>query len=1143
MKNKIKLTLTFIVVFVAMIVTFSFSSSAAETREGKWIGAWGTAPVEVGIDGYDNIHAFVGEVTGRVVITPTASGTKMRIKLSNAYGTTPLTIYSVTVAKSLGGSKIDTKSLKVITFNNGAPSVTIPAGEEVYSDAVPYEVTAYEDLAISFYISEFQSLKTMGLSGATTYLTSGDATRLEHYNLLEGVMGDEEIVKILGMLLDTNFELALSYSLIEVVPLVATLDVYSNESAYSVVVVGDSTVSNDFPQYLGEKIFGDQNIHNVGIVGKGVIGNRLLGDGLGYGSLIFGDALVERFQRDVLGVSGVEYVIIKIGANDIIHPVCNDIVEMYPGITQPTSKELIEGYKKLIDMCHEKGVKVILADITQWKGCTRDYLGTGAKYVRTLEEFQADWKIAQEVNEWMATTDYHDGYVNLADVSANPLDIDAFLPEYTVDGIHPSDTLLQVWADYFPKGLIGVGNAPSGVKLSATSATVYKGKTKTLKATVIPETADNKEVYWHTEDPSVATVDEKGKVTAVGNGTTYIVCETKYGSGQPIYNGSNVYSGYIAKCKITVKTIPESVTLNKNSATLYTTKTLKLKATVLPADSTTKTVTWSSSDKSVATVDENGKVTAVGEGTATITCKTKSGSKTDTCVVTVKKKKEVTGLALNLDSKKLYKGKTFTLVPQITPSNATFKEVTWSSSNKSVATVDKNGKVTGVGVGTATIKCKSVDNPLLVETCKVTVVIKATGVKLSSTSIRVYETKSKTLTATVTPSDATNKNVTWKSSDTKIVKVDKNGKFTGIKPGTAYITATTMNGDYSAKCKVTVLDFVYSKKVTLNKTSVSIKDGKTYTLTATISPSNASEKSLSWSSSNTKVAKVNSKGVITAVNPGTAVITCKTKDTGKTAKCTVTVKKVTPTSVSFSASSKTIAYGKTYQLEPIILPTNATDKSVTWKSSNPDVVKVTSEGKIKGLVAGKSATITVTTVSGKKTASIKITVKPVAVTGVKLNKTATTMSLNATMTLTPTFTPSNASNKAVTWKSSDTSVVKVNSSGKVTAVGTGSAIVKCVTKDGGYEAICVIQVKSVKVLGVEINKTSATLSKGSTLTLKAEVVPSNASNKKITWSSSDTSVAKVDKNGKVTAVGAGYCQIKAKSADGNYIASCKITVR
>lgn len=1140
MKKFFRMTMAVIAMVITMIAVCSFSSSAADVRT-KWISAWGTAPTQIGIDGYGNIAAYVGDVTARTVITPTASGTKMRIKLSNFYGEEPITIYNMTVAKSLGDSKVDSKTYSVLF--DGSPSVTIPAGKEFYSDPIDYPVRAQEDIAISIYIKDYQDIKTMGLSGGQSYLTMGDATRAADFNLLSGFVDNEQVVRLLGKFLNTNFELGLEYSFIKVVPCLATIDVLSNESAYSVVVVGDSTVSNEFPLYLSQSIYENEGLSNVGIVGKGIIGNRLLGDGLGYGSLLFGDALLDRFQRDVIAQSGVEYVIVKIGANDIIHPVCSDIVQEYPGIEQPTAQDIINGYKKIFDACHDVGIKVIATSITQWKGSTRNYFGTGDKYVRTQEEFNSDWQIALDVNDWLSKTTAHDGFVDLAGYSANPLDYASFLPEDTIDGIHPSDLLQQKWAEYFPLGAIGVGKNPAGVTLHKSSFLLYKGKSYTIKATVYPETAENKEVIWHSENPDVVKVDKNGKVTALKNGTATIVCETKYGSGEPIYTENGVYTGYIAKCVITVKTLPEKITLDKTTAEVYATKSIKLKATVSPSTTSDKSVTWKSSNTKVAVVDANGKVTGVGSGTATITAtSTTKNPVSASCKVTVLKKKEVTGLSLSSDGGSMYKGKTHTLVATIYPSNATFKDVKWTSSNSKVVSVDANGKLTALKAGTAVIKCTSVDNPMVFATCNVTVKVKVTGVKLNRTSGSLYETKSGALTATVSPSDATDKRVKWTSSNTKIATVDSKGNITGIKPGTVYITATTVNGGYTATCKVTIKAIVKSTGVKLNKTALTISHGHTYDLVATVSPSNATNKSLTWKSSDTKIVKVSSKGVITAVKPGTATVTCTTKDTGKKATCKVTVKAVVPTSVYFPKESGSINYNKDYKLTATVLPTNATNKSLKWSSSDPSVVSVTSDGVIRGHKPGKSAVITVTTVSGNKSDTIKVKVNPIKVKSVKLNKEAAVLSKGQTMTLKATVSPSNATNKGVTWQSSDKSVVTVSSSGTVKAVGNGKAIVTCLTKDGGFVAVCIIEVKTIKVMGITLDQPKLTLSKGKTYTLKATIVPSNASNKKVVWTSSDPSVAKVDANGKVTAVGKGICQVKVKTVDGNWIASCKVTV-
>jgi len=1132
MRKTMKGALAFFALTVALICVTVVSGFAA-SEDAKWITAWGTAPTEIGIDGYDNITAYIGNVTARTVITPSADGSKLRIRLSNAYGDKAMKITRITVAKSLGGSKIDTGSLKAVTFKEGQPFVSVPAGKEFLSDPVTFNVKAGEPIAISIFIEDFTEIKTMGLSGGDTYLSlpigdRKDFTTEESMDI-GTVLDDDEIMDYLAMITGGDIDVKLAYSFIKVVPCLASVDVLADENAYSVVVVGDSTVSNEFPQYLGD-VINDKNIKNVGIVGKGIIGNRLLGDGLGYGSLIFGDSLIDRFNRDVLSQTGVKYVVVKIGANDIIHPVCKDIQQQYPGIKQPTSNEIIAGYKEIFEMCHDAGVKVVVMSITPWKGATRDYFGTEPKYVRTTAQFEADWKIAQDVNSWLAKTDLHDGFVDVNSYSANPKDTAAFMPEYTIDGIHPSDAMQREWAKRFPLSLVGVGKTVGGIRINKTAATLYVGDKLTLKAEVYPSGAKNKAVTWTSSNTKVLKVSSTGVVTCVGGGTATITCKTDEG-------------GYTAKCKITVRVIPSSVKLNKTSATVYTTKTVKLSATVLPENSYDKTVTWSSSNTKVATVDSKGKVTGVGSGKAVITVKTKSGSRVAKCTVTVKRKIQVMEITLNQTKKSIYKGGTYQLKATVSPSNATFPELKWSSSNTKVATVSSTGKVKAIKSGTAVITCKSVDSPRVIAKCTVTVKIKTTGVKLNKTKASVYEGYTTTLKATVSPSSATDKTVKWSSSNTKVAKVDKNGKVTGVKPGSAVITCKTNNGSFIAKCTVTVKKVIKVKTLKLNKTGGSMYDGKTYQLKATVSPSNASIKDVTWSSSDKKVVKVDKNGKITAVNPGMATITCKTKQGGKIAKCKVTVLPVKVTSVKLNKTSGTIKYGKTYQLKATVSPENATNKKVTWKSSDPKAVSVSSKGLIKGLKANSSAVITCTTADGKKVASCKIKVAPVAVKGIKLNKTAVSIGAKKSFTLVAAISPSNATNKAVTWSSSNSKIASVDSKGVVTAKSGGTATIYAKTKDGGFVAACKVTVTGKKVLGVMLDKPNYEGKVGASFTLKAKIVPSDAINKDVEWMSNDSAVATVDKNGKVTCVGKGTCYIRVSTVDGNYVDACLVTVK
>lgn len=1124
MKKVLKTLSALAVALLSTVIVFAFCGSAAS--EENWIAAWGTAPTKIGVEGYQNISAYIGDITARVVITPTASGEKIRIKVSNIYGTSPLIFTRVTVARSLGGSKIDTASSKIITFNEGYQGVTLKPGEEIYSDPVVFPVTAIEDkIAISIYAEEFTEISTMGLSGADSYLAfGGDQTAYESFGMAN-LIDNEQVLSIISRLLGSELDLKLGYSIVKVVPCLASLDVLpATDNGYSVVVMGDSTVANEFPLYLAEAI-NNKGVDNVGVVGKGIIGNRLLGDGLGFGSQIFGVSMLSRFDADALKQTGVKYVIVKIGANDIMHPVCSDIV----GVEQPTAADIIEGYRQVFKKCHDAGIKVIAISITQWKGNTRNYFGTGDKYVRTDEEFKQDWQIALDVNKWLSKTDEHDGYVDFTELSANPKDPAAFLPEYTIDGAHPSDTLQRIWGEKFPLSLLGIGKSVNRVKLNRSSMYVYKERTRQLTATVSPATAEDKSVTWYSENPSIATVDKNGKVYGISNGTTYIVCKTNDG-------------GIVAKCKAIVVAMTKSVSLDKTEATIYTTKSLQLKATVLPEDAFNKNVSWTSSNEKVATVDENGKVTAVGSGKTTITCTTEKRGLKATCVVTVLKKTEVISMTLNRTSLSAYKGNTYTLKATINPENATFKDVKWKSSDTKVVKVSSSGKITPVSAGKATITCTSVDNPMVKQSCTVRVYVKPTGVTLNKKSVSVYEGKTRQLTATVSPSDATNKKVTWTSSDTSIATVSSKGLVTAIKPGTVYITCTTNKGGFTAKCKVRVREVIESTSVKLNKTKVTISDGTYYQLTATVSPSDTTNKKVTYKSSDASIVKVTSKGEIYGVNPGKATITCTTKDTGKTAKCVVTVKAVTPTKVTLNKTSLNLGYNKTYQLKATVSPSNATNKNVKWKSSDSSIVYVNSKGVVQGMKPGKSAVITCTTVSGKKIAQCTVKVNPIKVTGVKLNKTAITMTLNQSTTVKATVSPSNATNKAVTWKSSNTKVATVTSKGVIKAVGNGKATITCTTKDGSYTATCAVQVKNVKVLGVTLNKTSVTANKGATFTLKATVVPTNATNQGVTWKSSDTSVATV-KNGKVTAVGKGTCEIKVHTNDGNYIAVCKVTVQ
>lgn len=307
------------------------------------------------------------------------------------------------------------------------------------------------------------------------------------------------------------------------------------------------------------------------------------------------------------------------------------------------------------------------------------------------------------------------------------------------------------------------------------------------------------------------------------------------------------------------------------------------------------------------------------------------------------------------------KGATLTLTAAINPSNAGDKSLIWVSSDEKVAAVDQNGTVTGVKAGTADITVKAANDKSAV--CKVTV----SSVTLNAKTVPLQVKKS-TAALKAAVSAKGDSVASWKSSNTKIVKVDSKGKLTATsKTGKATVTVTTKSGA-KASCTVQVQKGkVTTKSISLSSKKMTLLKGKSATLAVTRNPISATEK-ITWTSSNKKVATVSSKGKVTAKKAGTATITAKTSN-GKKATCKVTVKNA---AVKLAKTSGTVKVGKTLQIK-IKSTFPKDDKVKSYTSSNKKVATVDKNGKVTGKKKG-TANITVTMKSGAK-ATFKVTVK------------------------------------------------------------------------------------------------------------------------------------------------------------------------
>ena len=327
--------------------------------------------------------------------------------------------------------------------------------------------------------------------------------------------------------------------------------------------------------------------------------------------------------------------------------------------------------------------------------------------------------------------------------------------------------------------------------------------------------------------------------------------------------------------------------MNKKSAAIYYPGTMTLKVKNLGK---VKVKSWKTSNKAVATVS-GGKVTAKKKGKATITATLSNGKKC-TCAVTVKYRL-VTSVKMDA-SRSMFVGKSLTLKPTLAPSNASIKKLTWKSTNKAIATVDSSGKVTAVKAGKATISATTTDGSKKTAKCVITVKseTKVSSVSVTTPSSTVSVGSLLVVNAKVAPSTATNKAVAWSSSNQAIATVSSTGVVTGVRAGTVTIKATAQDGSGKyGSVSITVKDpTVKVTGVTVTASSTSVEVGSTVTARATVSPSNASNKAVTWSSSNASVATVTSGGVVRGIKQGTVTIKATAQDgSGKSGSISMTV--------------------------------------------------------------------------------------------------------------------------------------------------------------------------------------------------------------------------------------------------------------
>ena len=538
-----------------------------------------------------------------------------------------------------------------------------------------------------------------------------------------------------------------------------------------------------------------------------------------------------------------------------------------------------------------------------------------------------------------------------------------------------------------------------------------------------------------------------------------------------------------------------------------------------------------------------------------------------------------TSLTLSKPSVNLVLGGSEVLVVSVYPRNST-EDLNWLSSDEAVATVDPSGLVTARSIGTAiiTVRTPSGTNT----SCTVNVIDPAfagTGLTLDKTSLTLKEKETATLTANVS-----NETLRWESSNAGVATVDQTGKITAIAPGTAVITAIAI-GDYKATCNVEVAKPVEAK-LTLSSTSLEVTVGKTKTLKATLEPKGDDE--VFFSSSDSYIAEVNNKGVITGVTAGTATITVSsTNGLEKTCKVKVVAKKQSsggssgggtttqpeqqqqqqqqqqqPASIKINEQNFSLFVDES--VAPTVTITNESAANITWSSNNPSVAAVSSTGRITGKAPG-NATITAKLPNGMyATVGVTVSKKDIPITSIKVNKEVLNITEGTSEYITFTVSPSTTTNKVYLTNSNTryvtidkSEVSSLNSSEikiKVTAATLGSytktqTAYIIATAASGVQATCTVNVvkKEIPATSITINNEKCragadgiTIKPGGYYYLSKKITPTNTTDT-VTWASSNTSVATVE-DGRIIGVKKGYTIITVATTSGK-VDSCIVYVK
>ena len=458
LRKVISLLLAVVLLAATGVGAFAVPANAANEN---WITSWGTSLVNgsVSVAGLALQDLIPAGATLRTVLTVTTGGSQLRFVFSNQYGSADVVIGEASVAKTgTGVIGVQDGTQTPITFR-GQPRVTIPAGQKVTSDAISFRTQPLESISISLYFENLTYMTSVGLSNGRTFMRRLPLSSDSQVNAV-ALTGASEVNIGSG---------AIVYHTIPFLERVDTAS--SSSSAAAAVFIGDSTLVNDTYLYYAKRIV-SAGVKNISVVNEAVIGNKLLSNGSGIIGNLYGQALIDRFERDVLNIKGVKYCFVKIGLNDVLHQFSKTLAASTP---KYTPEDIIAGYRTLINLCHSHGIKIYFFTKSPWMGYERNFLGSGVDVTWTQQEQD----MCDALTEWVLTNKEADGYIDCSPL-ADPHEPRQLCPSFTPDGAHLTDLGSIALADLIPLEYVGVKSANGKTAAQLTGKDPYEEKRRII---------------------------------------------------------------------------------------------------------------------------------------------------------------------------------------------------------------------------------------------------------------------------------------------------------------------------------------------------------------------------------------------------------------------------------------------------------------------------------------------------------------------------------------------------------------------------------------------------------------------------------------------------------------------------------------